>query len=149
MPVQPFASVDQGFLELLNSSRALTDAMYAVLITTTHTPNRATDTAYSNISGNESADADYDPVALAGQAISIQSTRIRFTCNKITLTAAGDITGRYLYLLFGTAATPNSADRVLGYIDLTGGGNASSVNAEFSFTPHANGLWEILRTAAP
>jgi hypothetical protein len=150
MAVGPFLTHDSGYLAQVDGDADFSGAgVYAVLVTTTQTPDRATETQYSHISGNEATDADYDPVALASKTVALQSTRIRFNCAKITFTAAGDITARYMYLLYGTAATPQTTDPILGHVDLTGSGNASSVNGEFSYTPHANGLFEILRSAAP
>ena len=150
MAVGPFLSHDVGFNEQIRGDvDFLGSGVAAVLVTTTHTPDRAADTQYSHISGNEAAGPDYTRQALGTKSIAVEATRVRFNCGKITFTAEGDVTGRYLYLVYGTAGSMNGTDRILGHIDLTGGGNASSINAEFSWTPHANGIFEITRTAAP
>jgi len=150
MAVGPFLSHDVGFNEQIRGDvDFLASGVAAVLVTTTHTPDRAADTQYSHISANECADVDYSAQALGTKTIAVEATRVRFNCGKITFTASGDVTGRYLYLVYGTAASLVAGDRILGHIDLTGGGNASSINAEFSWTPHANGIFEITRTAAP
>jgi len=150
MAVGPFLSHDVGFNEQIRGDvDFLGSGVAAVLVTTTHTPDRATDTQYSHISTNECADADYSRQVVGSKTIAVEATRVRFNCGTITFTAEGDVTGRYLYLVYGTAGSMNSTDRILGHVDLTGGGNASSINATFSFTPHANGLFEITRTSAP
>jgi len=150
MAVGPFLSHDVGFSEQIGGGQDfLGSGVAAVLVTTSHTPDRAADTQYSHISANEADDTDYSAQVVGTKSIAVEATRVRFNCGKITFTAEGDVTGRYLYLVYGTAGSMNASDRILGHVDLTGGGNASSINAEFSFTPHANGLFEITRTAAP
>jgi len=148
MAVGPFLSHDTGFASLLSTDDWTTDAYYAVLATTTETPDRATQVDYEDIT-NECADGDYDQVALASKACSVDgSNNVVFDCAKITFTSSGDITARYLYIIKGTAASPNNADEIIGHIDLDGTGNISSVGAEFSFDPHANGLFYVPRTTA-
>ena len=148
MAVGPFLSHDTGFASLLSTDDWTTDAYYAVLATTSESPDRATQVDYEDIL-EECADGDYDQVALASKTCSVDgSNNVVFDCAKITFTAAGDITARYLYVLKGTAASPNNADEIIGHIDLDGAGNISSVGAEFSFDPHANGLFYVPRTTA-
>ena len=149
MAVGPFLSHDAGYAALLNSGNWASDAYYAVLSTTGTDPNRATHNTFNDIPNKLSVAGDYNHQALASKTATVESTKVRFTCGKITFTSSGSITARYLHIVKGTAASPQSADAVLGSIDLDGAGNASSINAEFSFTPHANGLFEIERTAAP
>ena len=150
MAVGPFLTHDTGFRnQLAGTADFLGSGVYAALITTSHTPNRASDTQYSHISANEATGGDYSRQALGSKTVAVESTRVRFNCGKITFTASGDVTGRYLYLLYGTAASPQTTDVILGHIDLTGGGNASSISAEFSFTPHSSGLFEVERSQAP
>jgi hypothetical protein len=149
MAVGPFLSHDNNFATLLSSDNWAADDHYAVLATTSETPDRATQLDLADILA-ECADADYSRQDIADESVVVNSTKIRFTCGKITFTAAGDITARYLYILKGTVATAGATDIIIGHIDLDGAGNLSSVNAEFSFTPNiTNGLFEISRTAAP
>ena len=149
MAVGPFLSHDTNFATLLSTDNWATDDHYAVLATHSETPDRATQLDLEDILA-ECADADYARIDLASEAVAVNSTKIRFTCGKITFTAEGNITARYLYILKGTVATAGITDIIIGHIDLDGAGNLSSVNAEFSFTPDAtNGLFEISRTAAP
>lgn len=149
MAVGPFLTHDTGFSSLLSTDDWTSDAYYAVLATDTETPARDTQIDYEDILA-ECADSDYDPVALVSKTVSVSGTAIQFDCAKITLTAAGSITGRYLYILKGTAASPTISDEIVGHIDLTGSGNISSVSGEFSFTPDVtDGLFEVARSAAP
>jgi hypothetical protein len=150
MAVGPFLSHDTGFASLLGSGNWASDAYYAVLATTSETPDRAAQIDYADILAEHGATGNYDQVALSGKAVAINSTKVRFTCSKINFGADTTITARYLYILKGTAASPAGTDEIIGHVDLDGAGNVSSVSAEFSFTPDAtNGLFEVARSAAP
>jgi hypothetical protein len=149
MAIGPFLSHDAGYVHLLSTDNWAVDDYYAVLATTTETPNVGTQIDYEDILA-ECADGDYDQVALAGKAVAEEADKVRFDCDKITFGASVSITARYLYILKGTAATPVNADEIIGHIDLDGAANVSSVNAEFSFDPATTeGLFEVSRTAAP
>jgi len=143
-------SHDTGYKSLLGTGNwTSAGAYYAVLATTTETPDRATHIDYEDIL-EECADADYGPVAISGASVTVTETKVVFNCSKIEFTAEGSIAGRYAFILKGTAASPASADEIVGHIDLTGSGNATSVNGEFSLTPDETaGLFMVVRTAAP
>jgi hypothetical protein len=148
MAVGPFLSHDSGYAELLGSDDWVNDNHYAVLATTTETINRATHVDLADIVNILSVAGDYNHQNLTGEAVDVNSTNIRFDCAKITFCSTGSITARYLFILKGTVAGAASTDKIIGHIDLDGTGNVSSVNAEFSFDPSANGLFEIARSAA-
>ena len=144
-----FLTHDTGLrAQLAGTEDFLGSGVYAVLVDAAHTPNRATDNAYSAISANECDDEDYSRQDLTSKTVAVEATRVRFDCGKITFTASGDVSGQYVYFLYGTAASPQAADVILGHVDLTGDGNASSIGAEFSYTPSASGLFEVARSAA-
>ena len=147
MAVGPFLSDDTGFSTLLSSENWETSDIYLALVTTTYNPTRGSQT-WSDISAN--ADADRIALSTLNPAVGLNGTNVRFTHTKATFTEDGSKTGRYVFYLFGTAGDPQAADAVIGYIDLTGDGDAESTNAEFSFTPDAtNGLFQVARTSAP
>lgn len=149
MAVSAFLTHEKGFSSLLGPDDWESDAYYAVLATTDETPDRATQIDYEDILNEVASGGDYSPVALASKSVSIVDTDIVFDCGKITFTSSGSISARYLYVLKGTAASPNNADEILGHIDLnTGGGNLSSIGAEYSYEPHANGLFAVERSIA-
>lgn len=148
MAVGPFLTHDNGLLAQLDGDADFSGgSVYAVLVTTTHTPDRAADVDYEDISANECADEDYDPVALTSPTVTLVSNTIMFDCAEIEFTGAGDITARYLYVLYGDYSSPQNSDLILGHVDLTGDGNASSTNGRFAFNPHANGLFRVGRSA--
>ena len=143
-----FLSCDQGFLEIHNRTiDFVANAMYAVLVTTSHTPNRANDAQYSHVSANAAAGADL--IALTSKTIALSATKIRYDCDTISFGANVTLTGRYIYICVGSSVAPNAIDRIIGYISLSDTGNVSSVNSVFSFTPATEGLFELTRTAAP
>jgi len=145
-----FLTHDLGYKDqIANVEDFLGAPVTAVLVDTAQVPDRATENAYSAISANECSDVDYAQVALTGKTIAVEGDRVRFNCAKIDFGASVSISARYLYLVFGTAGSLVAGDRILGHIDLTGTGNASSVSAEFSVTPPATGLFEVLRSNAP
>ena len=152
MAAGPFLSHDTGFKSLLGTGNWTSAATYyAILATNTEAPDRAAQIDYEDILAEVAGGGDYEPKAIVDGAVAVNSTKVRFTCAKLTFTAEGDISARYLYILKGTAALPVASDEIIGHIDLVGSAaNISSVNSEFSFTPDGtNGLFEVLRTAAP
>lgn len=146
-----FEMTDQALLEVAKADIDLeADGIAAVLVTTEHTPDAEADLTYADISANECADDDYSQQAVANAALTLVSRRVRFDHDLVVFTAGasggiGNVAGRYVYYVVGTAGALNSTDRVLGYVDLTGTGNATAIGAVFSFNPSDNGLFEIAR----
>ena len=150
MSTRVFLTHDDGFLALQNGTVDwANDDIYAVLVTHAHgTPDRATETEYSDISTDECSDLDYVRQAVGSKTITLNGTNIKFDCAKILFGESVQIEARYLYFLVGTAATPASTDLILGHVDLTGDGDANSGGLEFSFTPASSGLFYYGRSAA-
>lgn len=153
MPTGPFLTVDDVFLDMHEGADVDwvgATSVAAVLALSTWTPNRAGPMTYDDVDDHECADADYDPQAVTSRTISLASTRIRYDHAQVVFGAEVTITAKYLVYVLGNPASLGPTDRVIGYLDLVpAGGNAESVNAEFSYDPHASGLMEILRSAAP
>jgi hypothetical protein len=149
MAVQPFASHDDGYRDLVAGTADFLNGNVAAILVdhSLGAPDRATMTQYSHVSASECTDVDYSQQVVGTKGVTVVTTRVRITHGKITFTAQGDVTGRYVFYIFGTAGTLNTTDKILGHVDLTGDANASSTNAEFSFTPSSSGLWEIDRSA--
>lgn len=151
MPIGAFLTHDEGYKGLLSGEHGWeTDAFAAVLIDHAHgAPDRAAETLYSHIYEDECDDEDYSQHAIDDALVEVADTNVRFTCGKITFTDEGTINGRYLYIVKGTAGALTAMNPIIGHLDLTGDANADSKNSEFSYTPNADGLFYILRTAAP
>ena len=135
----------QGWIDLFDGSNSWeSDGYFAVCATATEAPDAETQNDYEDIL-EECADADYDRVDLTGKAISQDEStgQINFSCETIKLCTQGDVSAKYLYILQGTAASPEGAI-ILGHIDLNpGGGNLTSINGEFSYTPPSGVLFKI------
>lgn len=142
---------DQGLLEICNRTIDFVGAsIAAVLVTATHTADRATDTQFSHISANQASGAGgYAPVAVAGKSITLVSNKIRYNCSAISFGSNVTVAARYIFLVVGNHAALNASDRIIGHIKLSTSGNVSSTNSVFSFTPAAEGLFELLRSALP
>ena len=151
MAAGPFNSHITGFTSLLKGDDWSTDSHYAVLATSSETPDRATQVDYADIA-NECADSDYGQVDITGETVSAASgnTGVKFDCAKITFGSDVSITAQYLYILKGDYSSPDDADEIIGHVDLNldGDTDLESSSAEFSFDPHADGLFVVNQTAA-
>lgn len=136
------SAYNQGLLELVNGTIAFASTdCYAVLVDSNYTFSAA-HTTYANVSGDEIEDSDYAPVALSGKTVSIVSTDIVFDCSDISFGSEVtiDANGGAIVILAGTAASPQSTDRLLFHWDLPAPG--ASTNAPFAVnTP--NGLYKV------
>ncbi len=152
MAVGAFTLVNSGLLGHLDGSiDPAGSTFYAVLTTdASGAPNLATDIQYSNISAGEPADVDYDQVA-----VPLSVTEAAAGVVEVDQTAEADfgaavtISARYYWVLQGTAATPQTTDRILGFMDLNDGGtgDVSSVASDFKVRANDNGLYRV--TVAP
>lgn len=142
---------DQGLLEIMNRTIDwVGGSVAAVLVTASHTADRAADTQFSHVSANQASGAGgYAPVAVSGKSISLVSNKIRFNCSAISFGSNVTVAARYVFLIAGSHAALNASDRIIGHIKLSASGNVSSTNSVFSFTPAAEGLFELLRSALP
>lgn len=124
-----------GFLSLLNGETAFsTDGVYAILVN--GYTFSAAHNAYSQISGNELADVDYNPVALTGKSVAIDTNKIVYDSDDISFgdpVSIGPADG--IVLLKGSAASPQAGDLPLFYAPLL---DLQSIDAAFAVnTPNA------------
>jgi len=147
MTVGIFQSHDTGMAALLGAGDWAANNHYAMLIKTAQIVDR-THLTRADIIANVCIDADYTNVDLTGKAITLVAQKTRFDCNKILFGSAVSISGRFIYILNGTAAASIDGDIIVGCIDLnTETGDVASLAAEFSYEPATSGLFEISRTA--
>lgn len=151
MAAGPFQSYDTGYSEIVDGTISWeNDDITAVLLDGDYTPDRAAHTTYNDISGSEIEDADYAQVQIAGKAVDVNGTNIRVTHSAISFGSDVTISAKHLAYVAGEAGSLASGGRVIGVVDLNvGGGTLDSTNSDYSFTPHANGLFYITRSAAP
>jgi hypothetical protein len=150
MAVQAFVSTDNGYAKLLGELdwTLAGKQFYACLVKHGATVNQ-TNMTYETINATPADITATIDVAAGDRAVDVNSNKVRFNHGKLTFTAEGDLAGRYVVYLIGDWESPVNGDLAIGYVDLTGAAeDAESVNAEFSFTPHANGLFEVARAAA-
>jgi hypothetical protein len=110
-----------------------TDNFNVILLTTAYTPNVNSDVTYGGINGSE-------VVAGNGYATGgITLTGITWTQNGATSTFAAQsaqwtgasFSARYAAIVRRASASLAAADKLLGYVDLTGGGNATATSSIF------------------
>jgi len=145
MAVGPFLSCDTGYSSLLgNLNFASTNIAVCLMKSDGGASLNRAGTAYSAIKGTNITKI----LNIDSPAVGVNSEKIRFTHAKALFEAEGNLQGRYVVYVLGNWEALDDGDLVLGYVDLTSGGDAESVGAEFSFTPHGdNGLFEIARSA--
>jgi hypothetical protein len=129
-----FKIYDNALLKIVNDTISLSGGtVFAVLTSAAHTPNKATHSVYSDISGNIIDDAGYAPQTVTGITITlvpgatpevlIDSANISFGTN-VTLSA------KYCHLVWSSDGTLAAADHLLGFADL----NTTSSSAVLSST---------------
>jgi hypothetical protein len=115
-----FKFASQGLLRWLEINW-VTSAHYFVLVKSTKTPSQ-TENAYSNISGHLCNSAGYAHQAAAGKAFLSSANSNAADCDSPNF---GDgMLCKYLFLLSGTAGSPQASDRIIGHWDLDTPGTA-------------------------
>ena len=94
---------------------------YAVIVKNTYTPNIA-HTTYADISADECDTVGYQAVQLTGQGFVNDDS---VDCDDIDVTLSDTVNpiGRYVFILEGSAASPQAADIITGSWDGSNGGN--------------------------
>jgi len=140
----PFQSCDNGYMELLGKKNWETDNIAVLLVRDGITAPVRTAMTYADVSASTER-----AVAIVNPSLVIVAPKFQFRHERVVFTLNESLTGRYVFYVLGNHASLQSTDMVIGHVDLTGSGNASSVNAEFSFIPYGTGfLFEINRTVA-
>ena len=129
----------EGHFELLTGIRVWSEPITAVLVMSAHgVPDRIAEETFGDISDNECPFADYSRRLLENKSADIDAATgdTVLTHDAVLFTAdnaggTGTISGRYVYYVFGLPATLTAASRILGHYDLTGAGDAGSVDAVF------------------
>jgi hypothetical protein len=149
MPVGAFTVYSEAIeAQATGSLGSLTAGpMYAVLLTNSYSPNVELHATRADISAAETAGAA--KIALAGLTVTDITGGYRFNTSNITWGTNVTINAsKYLVLLFGTAASPQSTDKLLGYVDLdnaTGTATVSATNGEFTVNCPGSGWFSSTR----
>ena len=118
------------------------DTFYAVLVAAAYTYSAAHST-YADVSANAITDADYGPVALTGNSVTLVDTDdVLYDCadisfgNPVTI----DASGGHMVILKGSAAGPLAGDSLVFARDMAD--PSASTNSEFTVaTP--SGIYRI------
>lgn len=117
-----------------------TNTFKAVLLTSSYTPNVASQSILSDISGNIISDSDYVAQTLGSVTVTESGGTVTFDSADINFGSSVTITAKYLALYDDTSAN----DKLVVYVDLdTGGGSVSSTSSTFQVTINASGIFTL------
>lgn len=117
-----------------------TNTFKAVLLTSSYTPNVASQSILSDISGNIITDSDYVAQTLGSVTVTESGGTVTFDSADINFGSSVTITAKYLALYDDTSAN----DKLVVYVDLdTGGGSVSSTSSTFQVTINASGIFTL------
>lgn len=137
-----FQGYSQGLLELADGTLDWDgDSFYAVLVDSSYTYSAA-HTTYADVSSDEITDEDYDPVAISGADVSLDSGDVLYDCDNISFgdPVTIDAASGSLIILAGDYSSPQAGDRLLFRLALSAG--AASTNSEFTITT-GDGVYRI------
>lgn len=140
MAAGSFTFYNSGKLKISNTTIDLDgDTFSAMMLTSSYTPNVATQTNLTDIVGSEVADSDYSRQTLGSITLTETGGVVTWDSADITYGTSVTITAKYL-ALFSTTASND----LVAFVDLdTGGGSVSSSNSTFQVTINASGIATI------
>lgn len=123
------------------------DTIICALLGNGYTPNATTHTLWSDVSAQEVTGTGYTAggIALTSQSWTTSAGTATFTAANVTW-ANSTITARYAVLVRRAGASLVAGDRLLAYVDLTGGGTISSTSAAFTIQWNASGIFTLTHT---
>jgi len=117
-----------------------TNTFKAVLLSSSYTPNVASQSILSDISGNIITDSDYVAQTLGSVTVTESGGTVTFDSADINFGSSVTITAKYLALYDDTSAN----DKLVVYVDLdTSGGSVSSTSSTFQVTINASGIFTL------
>ena len=117
-----------------------TNTFKAVLLTSSYTPNVASQSILSDISGNIISDSDYVAQTLGSVTVTESGGTVTFDSADINFGSSVTITAKYLALYDDISGN----DKLVVYVDLdTGGGSVSSTSSTFQVTINASGIFTL------
>lgn len=117
-----------------------TNTFKAVLLTSSYTPNVASQSILSDISGNIISDSDYVAQTLGSVTVTESGGTVTFDSADINFGNSVTLSAKYLALYDDTSAN----DKLVVYVDLdTGGGSVSSTSSTFQVTINASGIFTL------
>ena len=140
-----FILTDRGRLRLFETPFATADHCW-ILLDTSATPSVTTWVDYDDISAFEVNGVTYPdyaanaPLDATGESVATVGGFTVLDIADANFGASVTISGRYLVLMDSTAVALTGTTLIIGYADITGGGNASSVSNNFAVNINALGL---------
>lgn len=143
---QIFYSCDQGYIELLSQGKWVSGEVAAALVD--HELEVSGEITRAGMTYNDINPYINKtvPVENPNAYINTDNNRVVFTHDRTVFIESGSLDGRFVFYVQGNPVSLNADDQVIGYIDLTGDENASAVDAEFSYIPMNDNLFDITRT---
>ena len=139
-----FKSVANGYAELLSNKSWLNDDIAVLLV--------RHELGEGNISRTSMTYEDLSTcveksIPIVDPSVYVNANNeVVFTHDRVIFTYNESLIGRYIFYVLGNASSLSATDKVIGYVDLTGGGDASSVQAEFSAIPQSDHLFDVKPT---
>jgi hypothetical protein len=123
------------------------DTIVCLLLGSGYTPDATAHSTFANVSAQEVTGTGYTAggLALTSQSWTTSGGVATFTAANVTW-ANSTITARYAVLVRRAGASLVSGDRLLAYVDLTGGGTISSTSAAFTIQWNASGIFTMTHT---
>jgi hypothetical protein len=118
-----------------------TNSFKALLLTSSYTPNVATQSVLADITSNEVAGGgDYARITLANVQVTQAGAVVTFDSDDLSWGTNVTITAKYVAIYDDTSAS----DTLVVYADLdSGGGSVSSTSSTFQITNNASGIFTL------
>ncbi len=148
MAAGPFVLVNNAIEKIVDGTINLaTDTFVGVIITAAHTA-AVTDDTWSDISASEASGAGYTSGGATVGPLTVSRVGAVVTVDATSdlLFSTATLAGKYAYILRRAGGSLTGTDLIVGYMDLNaGGGNLSSVGADFEVTWPIDGLLTLTR----
>lgn len=146
MSVGNFTVYSNAVLNIGTAALNLNAGTYVMaLLTNSYTPAPNTDATWTNISANELATgAGYTAggVVLGSVTFTLATATATFTSASATWSSA-TFTCRYAVIVNRAGGSLASSDKLVGYVDLTGGGSVTGQGGQFVVSPNASGWFTV------
>lgn len=150
MAAGEFRIYDAALRDTFNGDIDWEGTLAAALLSASHTIDTANDDTWSDVSGEEISDGDYDSIAVPSPAISVPSAgTVRFDCGDLDYGDPVTIEAKFLVIVEGTAGSLNAGDKLLAIVDLdeASGSATYDVDAgEFLISINANGVLQVAQS---
>lgn len=146
MAVGSFTVYSNAVLNISTAALNLNSGTYVMaLITNSYTPAPNTDATWTNVSADEvGTGLGYTAggVVLGSISCTLSTATVTFTSASGSWSTA-TFTCRYAVIVNRAGGSLASTDKLVGYVDLTGGGSVTGQGGTFTVAPNASGWFTI------